>query len=940
MLNKNELLFFISCTPDPEEIKKFKDNDKIVSIYHVCGVEPWLIVCKIDSLTDAIQLNTNFQLNIKYKSFSSTTNMANELLSKEILNTNPTNNKITFWILIKDSNNQFSSFIKEADKSSDDKYEISEIYQIFGEYNFIVKLLTSNINGVDTFLSKSREKGMSTSTKCVLSKIKENGRNFDDIEKKISMAEKTKKDTKYAVSRIMANTKGFIQKSRPEQESLLSDKLTRLGIFFTENTINNIILDPNIEKSEYSQDDLRHPNNLIDRYSVKLNRNNWLKTLLFFKAAHGKKDELEEALQEKFLGVTPSRFARKLYHITGDYDFFIPFDCSDLDELTKSIDKFWKWQEDEKKELTVSFTNTICRPTEGRGEGTLDGLDIPFIESLLINATQMNIFEERIKTDSKRIFLPILEDKELVPAEEGISPREDYVRNKLRSETIDSLTIEDYIERKFKSFEDIGLESTIEFEDGALIQALSKFYFKNITSKKRFLEEIKEKVENYEIIAISYEPFRDPLTVMCILMVKDLVELEVFFKKLTNYCKKIEFHIIFHQTYYSKVIEQNIRCKPCFYPFNPQKDCNRECDIVKWETCKDRKKCVIQRCGKCIRYILPRTKNRILNINFKKNIEKEIEISLVGIDISLSQFFVLEKFLDQGGYRKKIFDNYKNYENHCRETNKESPYGTSENISKEYESIVDVHTYRKKYKEAIEKVLEDILNLGSPDIIIFPEYSIPSYVHNEIRKMDFSKNCIIIAGSHINNGFNICPIIFNEDDRKKIYYYYKNNFSEFEEYLGLITNKGTAYLKFLNTNLGNLYVQVCFDAFTTSGHGVFNNVDILLVTSFNPSSKFIEPLKNKANEFKFIVAYANTINNKEENKSNFFVPPNNGLNPNLRGVKSFHKEQWSGFTRTNEKIFEIIPPNCQFEEKKINDFNFKIKNLRCNDIIQLDIRRG
>lgn len=912
----NKKLFFLSCVTTSEEIKKLKNDEKVASIYHVCGVDPWLIVCAFDSQNDAISLKCDYQLNIKYMSIASTPTIREKESAQAI-------NKIIFWIFIQGTcKKEFESFINEIE-------DIYEAYEIFGEYNFIVKLYTSNINGVDDFLKLCREKGMSTSTKCVLSTIKENGRDIDNVKAKEDKAIKIKKDINYAAARIMFNTKGFIQKSKDEQKRILSDNLGRLGIPFTPKNIEDNILDPVITKSEYFQDELIHPNNLIDRYSVKLNRNKWLKTLLFFKASHGEKDKLEEALQERFLGVKPLRFARKLYHTTGDYDFFIPFDCSDLDELTESIKDFWKWQEKEKEELIISFTNTVCEATEGKGEVALEELNIPFIESLLINATQMSEFEDRIR--AKNIFLPILEGK-WVPAEEGISPREDYVRNKLRDEKREA--IEDCI-KKFKSFEDIGLESTIEFKDGALIQALSKFYFKNINSRERFLGELKDKIEHYEIVSISYEPVRDPLTVMCILMVKDLVELEVFFEELRRFCKKIEFHIIFHQTYYSKVIEQNIRCKPCFYPLEPKKDCIKECDVDKWQNCEGSKKCVIQKCGNCIRYILHRQRNRILNINFKKNIKQKIKISLIGIDISLSQYFALEKLLDQEGYRNKIFENYKKYENVCREKGEENPYGNSESIFSEYEDIiVKRDDYRNRYKDAINSIFKGILYSDSPDIIVFPEYTIPSYAYNEIIKNDIEKNCIIIAGSYINDGFNICPIIFNEDSKKKVYHYYKNNFSDFEKDLGLIYNKGTAYLKFLNTIMGNLFIQVCYDAFTINTSEVFNNVDILLIPSFNPSSKFIDPLKNKANEYKLIVAYANTINNKAAIKSNFFVPPNNGLHHSLRGIKPFHKDQRpEGQKLTNENIF-----NLSEDEQKIEDFNFTVKHL-VFDIIQLDMRR-
>ncbi|MCX9011844.1 MAG: hypothetical protein OIN66_12065 [Candidatus Methanoperedens sp.] len=917
--NSDELIFFWNCAASKEEIDRLKSNDKIISIHYVCGIDPWLIICK-SNIKDVFDFGSSYRLKIKYNSFAERVRWRNEV-------SNP-KDKIIFWVFIKGKDIKY--FINEmTENANSEGYKIAEVYDVFGEFQAIVKIYAQNVNGVDNFLTSCRSEGLSTSTKCVLYTVKENGTIIDsNIETKRKRANDAKKEINYAIARIMFNTRGFVQKTFYAQKELLVKELTKMNVPFVHGTLDKYILNPDITKSEYSRDDLVHYNSLIDRYSVKLEKNAWLKTLFFFKAGTEptQKDKLEKVIQKELLGVKPTKFARKLYHITGDYDFMVPFDCMNIEELNQTIDDFLKnWGE-----LITSFTNTICRPVEGEEAHSLVALDIPLIESLLINATQITQFEDIVR--GRSIFSPILDGDDLMIAEEGITPREDYVRYEIKNK--DKPSIDDYLQR-FTSFGSIGVEPTIEFKNGALIQAYTKLYLKDFESKKGIIFEINEKIRKYEILCIVYEPIRDPLTVMCVLMVKDLVELEVLFEDfLKKYCKKIEYHVIFHQGYYSRAIEQNIRCKPCFYPFVPRRFCSKDCEM-----CEEQRDCIKQNCGKCIRYILPRQRNRKLNIDFdSKAIKSFIKITLVGVDLSLYQYFALEKLLDQEGRRNRILNEYKNL---CNKLGGKAidVYESYEDLVTKYEKIIDRDRYREKYKTAINNVLKRILASGS-DIIIFPEYSIPFYVYDTIRKFDIENDCIIVAGSYVNNElFNVCPIIFNESkEEKKIYHYYKNKLSPFEKDLGLIKNRGTAYLKFLNSPYGNIYVQLCYDAFEFDNEAL-KDVDILVVPSYNTASGFVGGIKENANNYKLVAVYANT-KNEGDIKSSFFIPPEEARQANRNTVKPLHPNMWQGGI-TEDKIFEISPDNNQFEEIKDEEkeFSFKLKHLYFN-LAQLNKRRG
>lgn len=891
MINDCNNFLFLTCDNDKIDIEKCKNDERIESIYNVCGLNPWLIVYK-ESIDNAKQNIKKYRLNIQHWSYGKILKIDKQKAKSK--------NENLFWIFIKGYMSE--EFIKNITKLTDGfkNFRIEEIFDIFGEFEYVIKIYTSHINGVDDFLAVCQEKSITASTKCVLSTMKEDHTNLDEhIDEKRRNAKSIQRDIPYSVARIMANTEGFVRKNKEEQKTILFNNLKEMQIPFNIKEINNLIFDPDLSKTEYYQSDLKHPNDLIELYSIKLDRDGWLQTLLFFKASGPKEKKiLEKVLQEQFLGVTSSRFSRKLHYMTGDYDFMIPFDSKDIDVLTRTVDEFIQNNE----ELITNFTNTVCRPeVRGRGTGRLNPLDIPFIQSLLINSTKITELEQKVK--NKEI---------LTMSQNGISPREDCIRHKIS--TVPEITIDEYLDKVFVSFENIGIEPTIEFKDSSMVQVFLKFHLRSNHDKNSFIDDINVKKQNYEIIATIYQPIRDPRTVMCVLLVKDFVELEVILNDLGKYCRKTEFHIIFHKRFYSKIIDQSIICKPCFYP---QK---------------------IQNCGSCIRYILPRKKNSLLNVDFDDNynnrkIKEEIRITLIGVDIGLPDYFILEELLDEEKECEIIFNNYKNY---CERNNFTEFY---EEARQYYKSIKSKKEYREKYEHAIIKVLKDNMKSYIPDIIVLPEYSIPSYVYHKISEMNYNYENVIIAGSHIDKKrYNVCPIIFNGPNGKKIYHTYKNNCSPFEKQLGLIENVGTAHLKFFNTEFGNLLVKICYDVHFTSHGGNFENVDILLVPSFNYSKPFKNAIETKVEEYKLVAVYANTINNGEVD-SNIIIPSEDGINASLIDIKSFHKDKWNNSKISlYDEIFYPIPQNNKLEEVMEEGFGFKIKHLTFN-IMELDKMR-
>lgn len=80
----------------------------------------------------------------------------------------------------------------------------------------------------------------------------------------------------------------------------------------------------------------------------------------------------------------------------------------------------------------------------------------------------------------------------------------------------------------------------------------------------------------------------------------------------------------------------------------------------------------------------------------------------------------------------------------------------------------------EKYWEKISKILDNIKKTYNynkalyPDIIVFPEYSMPSEIINKLKA--FSEDFpIIIAGSHLNQErINVCPVIIKDQDVRYI----------------------------------------------------------------------------------------------------------------------------------------------------------------------------
>lgn len=930
--NDNKKLFFLSCDTNKQEIKRIEEVKQIISIYHVCGSNPWLLVCKFPSIQKAVSISKKYHLNIIHMSIAPIPD------TQKRIKCSPVNNKIKFWIFINVpktiSTNNFLRFVDDPKWSE----QITEKYELFGVRNFnaVVKFYAININGIDEFIEQCRQKGMSTSTKCVLSTIKENRKitPLRIIEKKKTEARNVSSDLPYVLAKIMANTDNFIGRDRNDQILHIKNVLEQtLKMKINPGKYEGLIPHINYGEPEYSKNDLNHPNKLIDRYSVKLEKNMWLKTLLFFKAYQDpmKKDELRKALRDELLGVDDKYFSRKLYHMAGEFDFAVPLDCKDLEQLDLVINKFLK----EKKDLINSHRIVICGQ-KGQGKPDfIELLDIPFIKALLINSTDMSKFKHEINTAFRDKTLNFGRRPQISLAETDITPREDFVRREIwKINEIEEGVINSHLANF--NFKQKGIESTIEFKDSELFQVLFRFYPKEYSLKKTLSNKIAEKAKQYGVIVSIYNPVRDP-SLICIFAVKDLDELLLIFDDYDEFCTKIEFHLVFHQDYYSKVIEKEIRCRPCFYH-------ERYFERTRGHG----------GCGECINYVIPRKRNRILNVNLKEKIKSDIKISIICMNMELYQYFLLEKNLEKNGLDEKYKrldeqDGYKEFADKIGEYAEKHIRHFKDGYVKYNQVItngINIDDYRNSYRKDVLKIIQ-YLTTNNSDIIIFPEYSIFSYIYKDIKEEKYSKDCLIVAGSHIDRDkFSVCPILFykHDNDSRKIFHYYRNHISPTcEQVIDLMQRRGTGYVKFMNSKYGNLFFNVCYDTYGIDPDPWCNNVDFYIVPSFNASSLLTTNFTPLAQNRKLIVAYVNAPNMSLN--SAFFVPPNDGRYNNSRGLEPFHRDQWPSKTSTLTNGINVIEEypdsealNTQLSLK--SNLNITAKHLLVKNLVELDIRRS
>ncbi|HXC54432.1 MAG TPA: HAD-IB family phosphatase [Rhizomicrobium sp.] len=156
-------------------------------------------------------------------------------------------------------------------------------------------------------------------------------------------------------------------------------------------------------------------------------------------------------------------------------------------------------------------------------------------------------------------------------------------------------------------------------------------------------------------------------------------------------------------------------------------------------------------------------------------------------------------------------------------------------------STVQRDTIRTKVRRSLNDVV-----LYKPDVIIFPEISIPEEMLEELKEAAQKNHCIIIAGTHYRtaNGriVSVCPIIFPSG---QVYFTEKGVISPLEKSVvhGESVQPGITRHYFYNSSIGNFCVLVCADFLDerTRAEVFDNEIDIAIVVACqNDSARYFD----------------------------------------------------------------------------------------------------
>ncbi|MFQ5962662.1 MAG: Lrp/AsnC ligand binding domain-containing protein [Candidatus Scalinduaceae bacterium] len=285
-----------------------------------------------------------------------------------ILELNETNNLSFVFATYIDNLINFKKELCKHIQKSKTTFKMQDHIQLFGAFKNLFIISSKRVSGINSFLQFCQDQNVTTSTKCVLevvkppadTQVKENENNVHDL--KLFKAEQYFQGTTIMTNYHLRN-RGlhFITLQKESQVEVLENELGKKFINLSRKTeIPRMLCLPELDKTLHDKKELYLENDLINRYSVKLSRRGWLKFLFFFKAKAGKKKALESVLCEEILGVSQYKFARILYHMTGEYDFMIPLDCADMQHLRKVIRDFWQY----KQEISIKFEHNLIIPDE------------------------------------------------------------------------------------------------------------------------------------------------------------------------------------------------------------------------------------------------------------------------------------------------------------------------------------------------------------------------------------------------------------------------------------------------------------------------------------------------------------------------------------------------------------------------------------------------
>jgi len=405
--------------------------------------------------------------------------------------------------------------------------KIIDLYRLnCNKDDYVLKVWADSIKDLDRFINENfYKKNIYTSTKVVLKPWKKEGWVSSRISQYFEPKDESLSTLDYQILSIIDN--------HAERLCSLSEDDQILSIFnlLRMNSVENAkkyLIKSHLENLKKSK--------AIEKYSIKLEKKQWIKTLIFIKAASGKKEKISSIIKNELLGISEISFARKFYHLTGEYDFIVPVDFLGLAYLRAKVGSF----SDKAGELinNIRIFTEISEEYIGGPEEDLelDESQQALIISLLPNSENYSYAE--FDNSPRTVFF------------------ENYCKKINSGKSCDSIDF-----NSIKSF----ILPTVEIKSSMMIHMFIRFRIKD---KKGFNSALK-KYESANtqiklgIILRVFRPLHDTNICFCIITVKSFQLLNSFLREFDDYSISILPNLIFSQSFFESKVPYELMCRPC-----------------------------------------------------------------------------------------------------------------------------------------------------------------------------------------------------------------------------------------------------------------------------------------------------------------------------------------------------------------------------------------
>jgi predicted amidohydrolase/DNA-binding Lrp family transcriptional regulator len=481
--------------------------------------------------------------------------------------------KVISIILIQPPDDKMEEIVTEIKGNE----KIIDAYEVLGESRLLIKIVTEDINEVFRYAESLMRRKTYTISKIVLCTLMENGFSFK--------SQKTPA-LKITLSHMQKDILRFLWE---EPEVLVSDRDRQISMFCDRYPEHSGII------YEVKREFESVENKFVYKYSAKLDRKGWFKTLLFIKSSLEGKKIVWDGIINKLLLVDPTYFSRKYYVVTGDFDFIVPMDFHRLKTLKDRINEFLAaGVGEEKMEKYVTDIRSYFEENHGAGVKGLQPHQIACIKAMMPNS--------RIGATTGRI------------------PRNIYYKY-YSSESQERELIE--------CLEVAHANPTIELYTEKLVHAFIRFKIKDITGFSSELANLRED-RDHIFLYREYNPVHNTDNKMFILTTENFDSLLHFVSSLDKYSRATVTSLIFAQEFYRPDIPERFRCKPCRLP-------------------------VGEKCDACPQYIKTKEKIGVINIDLK--ITDRIEpCTIAAVQLKVDDLNRLLPWCDQKDKEKVIED--------------------------------------------------------------------------------------------------------------------------------------------------------------------------------------------------------------------------------------------------------------------------------------------